>query len=169
MIIFMQILSVGAQEKVHPAITSGGGIYDLEGVKDPDPDIDYQLFVDLKTESQPGAINAGLNNVARMINLHRAGGIAVDRLKVAVAIHGPATYLVMDDAAYEKKYGVENPNSVLIQEMSQKGVAFYVCGQSLIGRGVARVDVNEAVTVGLSMLTIASEFLMKDYEMFVFE
>jgi intracellular sulfur oxidation DsrE/DsrF family protein len=157
------------QTKSSPGVPGYGKIWDIENAVQPDQSMEYKIVVDLKsTISDPDAINRGLNNVARMINLHRVGGIPADKLKVVVAVHGGATGLVMIDDGYQNKYGVNNPNLALITELKKSGVEIYVCGQSLIARGYDFDQVNPEIKVGLSMLTIVTEHMNKDYKLLVF-
>ena len=78
---------------VNPVIAEFGGIYDLEhATVKPDPNLSYKIIIDLVSgQEDPMKINAALNNVARMINLHVVGGVSSDSLAVILATHGGAT------------------------------------------------------------------------------
>ena len=127
--------SIFAQEAQFPIIKGYGGIYEIPNAVLPNADSEYKIVVDLKTlQKDKGSLNLGLNNVARMMNLHGLGGVKAENLKVAIAIHGGATDIIIDNAAYQKRYGVDNPNLELIATLKEAGVEVYVCGQSLIAR-----------------------------------
>jgi len=147
-----------------------GTINDLENVIDPNPDLVYKIVIDLKAlSSDPAKINPGLNNIARMLNLHAAGGIKNENLKVVAAIHGNATLTVLDNIGYQKKFGVDNPNLKLISQLKEAGVDLKVCGQSLVARNGGFENVNTDITIVLSMLTVVTESMMKGYGLLVFQ
>lgn len=159
-----------AQEARFPIVKEFGGIYEVPGGEIPDADINYKIVVDLKTDQpEKDKINRGLNNVARMMNLHGLGGVKAENLNVSVMVHGNATNVILTDEAYQNKYGVDNPNVPLIYELKEAGAELYICGQSLLGRDYEHDQVNEDVTIGLSMLTIVTEHMHKGYKLLVFD
>lgn len=158
-----------AQEAHFPIVKGFGGIYEVPGSKQPDSDIDYKIVVDLKTlQKKKSQLNGGLNNVARMMNLHGLGGVSRDQLSVAVVVHGGATEIILSDEGYRRKNGVENPNIKLISALKDAGAEIFVCGQSLLARGYEREEVNSEITVGLSMLTVVTEHMHKGYKLLIF-
>ena len=158
-----------AQTPSSKLVPDFGIINDLDGVKDPDPAIDYKIVIDLKTKSpDPARINPGLNNIARMLNLHAAGGIEADKISVVAAIHGNATYVVLDNVGYNKKYGMDNPNLELINQLKEAGVDLKVCGQSLVARNNGFDNINKEIDIALSMLTVVTEMQQKGYGLLVF-
>ncbi|MEM9300323.1 MAG: DsrE family protein, partial [Bacteroidota bacterium] len=110
----------------------------------------------------------GLNNVARMLNLHAVSGADMDRMEVVLAIHGSATYAVMDNRLFKKSFGVDNPNLPLIQDLKAAGVKLTVCGQSLISRDVPVKNVTEEVEIATSMLTTVTTHQLKGYALLKF-
>jgi len=159
-----------AQSPSNLIIADYGTISEIEDVVDPDPNLEYKIVIDLKAASPDAAkINPGLNNVARMLNLHAAGGIKKENLHVIAAIHGNATHTVLDNSGYQKHYGVDNPNLELISQLKQAGVDLNVCGQSLIARNNGFENINPDITIALSMLTVVTERQMKGYGLLVFE
>lgn len=162
--------STQAQEAKYPIVKDFGGIYEIPGAENPDPEMTYNIVIDLKT-NQPdkGRLNPGLNNVARMMNLHGLGGVSTQNLHVTVAIHGGATEVILNNEAYRKNNGVDNPNLELIEALKESGAKLYVCGQSLLARGYKQEEVNQEVTIGLSMLTVVTEHMHKGYKLLVFD
>ena len=104
-----------------------------------------------------------------MLNLHAAGGIAPENIKVAVAVHGGATPLVLSNDGYEAKYGIKNPNLELIKQLKEANVEIFVCGQSLIGRNYAFESVHTEIEIALSMLTVVTEKRIVGYQLLVFQ
>lgn len=158
-----------AQEAQYPVVDGFGGIYEIPGSTNPDPDIEYRIVIDLKT-NQPDkeAVNAGLNNVARMMNLHGLGGVREENLSVIVVVHGLATETILNDEGYQRKNGVDNPNISLIDALEAAGAEVMVCGQSLLGRRFPQTEVNSEVEIALSMLTAVTELQHKGYHLLVF-
>ncbi len=161
---------VYAQDTRYPIVKGFGGIYEIPNSENPDPAIEYKIVIDLKTmQRDKESINRGLNNVARMLNLHGLGGIRPENLKVTVAIHGGATDVILTNEAYQKRYEVDNPNIALILALKETGVEIYVCGQSLLSREYQHEDVNPDVAIGLSMLTVVTTKMHQGYQLLVFD
>lgn len=159
-----------AQNLVNPIVKNFGGIYEIQNVDvKPDPTLKYNIVIDAKSGSnKPTDLNQALNNVARMVNLHAVAGVPTETLNVVVVIHNEATYSIMENESYKKKYNVENPNIGLIKELSGVGIQFVVCGQSLIGRQVDRSKIVSDVKVAVSMLTTVTALQAKGYSLLVF-
>lgn len=158
-----------AQQAQYPIVKGFGGIYEIPGTEKLDPDMKYNIVIDLKyPQSNEQKINKGLQNVARMINLHGLGGAKAVNINVVVAVHGEATSSILSNAGYQRKYGADNPNIPLIDALTKAGAELYVCGQSLLARGYDRDEIYSAVTVELSMLTIVTTYMNRGYKKLVF-
>lgn len=162
-------VSLLAQTPSNNIIKDYGVIWDLEEVVKPAKDQPVKMVIDLKTSIiDPEQVNRGLNNVARMLNLHAAGGISDENLHFAVVIHGGATPIILNDEGYRKKYGVANPNVDLLQQLEAAGVEVYVCAQSMIARDYPLDQVDSTVDKALSMLTIVTEKMNQGHHLMVF-
>lgn len=159
-----------APEKINPVVPDFGGVYAIpEATVIPDSTIEYKIVVDVKTGGQkPTNFSAGLYNVARLLNLHEAGGGFNDQMDVVLAIHGGATYSILDNAAYKAKFGVDNPNIDLIRQLKVAGVQLTVCGQSLIARKIDPKTVLGEVDIATSMLTTVATCQMKGFAVLQF-
>ena len=161
---------LNAQEAKFPIVNGFGGIYEIPNAVNPDTEIEYKIVIDLKTlQRDKESINPGLNNVARMMNLHGLGGVKPENLHVAVVIHGGATDVVLDNETYKQRYELDNPNLELINALKSTGAEIYVCGQSLLARKYAFKSVNPEIKVGLSMLTTITTHMHKGYVPLVFD
>lgn len=162
--------SAMAQEARFPIVNDFGGIYEISSADDPDTEINYEIVIDLKSlQSDKKQLNQGLNNVARMMNLHGLGGVQKENLSVVVVAHGGATESILTHERYREKNGVENPNIPLITALKEAGAEIVVCGQSLLSRGYDQDEINPEVTIGLSMLTVVTEHMHKGYQLLVFD
>jgi len=127
-------------------------------VKDPDfvTDTDrvYKVVFDIhNTPEDPSKLNPMINTLARFLNMHKAAGVPIQNMQVAGVFHNKATHDVLDDKGYREKYGVDNPNTALIQKLRETGAQLIVCGQSIHARGVERDKINPSVKVALSAIT----------------
>lgn len=162
--------SLHAQDPQFPIVDGFGGIYEIPGSHQPDTELHYRIVVDLKSPPQSSnQVNPGLNNVARMMNLHGLGGVEPEKLSVVVVAHGGATQAILSNRGYQQLHGIANPNIPLIKALTEAGAEIYVCGQSLISREFAQEEVNPSVKIGLSMLTVVTEHMHNGYELLVFD
>lgn len=153
----------------YPVIKKFGGIYPIDqATVVPDAKQKYNIVIDVFSGEDPTQLNAALNNVARMINLHAIAGVHPDSINVVLAIHGNATKTVLNDDGYESRYNVKNPNHDLIIALKEAGVKLTVCGQSLIGRKIDPGEVNENVELAPSMLTTVTTYQLKGYTLLKF-
>ena len=153
-----------AAQRVTPVVPFGA-IYEIpEATVTPDPTLEYRLVIDVVSGAEePDSLSAGLYNVARMLNLFSVGGLPDERVQVVLAIHGGATFAVVDNATYREEFGTDNPNLPLIAALKEAGVRVTVCGQSLLGRGIALDMVNPEVEIATSMLTTVAMYQMRGY------
>lgn len=151
--------------RVNPVIKDFGGIFEIPyAMEKPDPSVNYNIVIEVERMSdKPDTLNWALNNVARMLNLHAVGGVPREKMNVVLAIHGGATYTVMNNEAYRAKYKMDNPNLKVYQQLQSAGVKMFVCGQSLIAREVDRNKMVQEVKVSVSMLTILTTYQLKGY------
>jgi len=153
----------------YPVIKEFGGIYPIEeATVVPDVNQRYNIVIDLYSGDDPTQLNAALNNVARMINLHAIAGVHPDSIHVVLAIHGQATKTILNDDGYLSRYKVKNPNLNLISALNVAGVKLTVCGQSLIGREIDLDEVNENIEIATSMLTTVTTYQLNGYTLLKF-
>ena len=162
---------LSAQEtRVAPVVPSFGAIYPLEAATvKPDPSLRYKIVVDVYSgAAEPTELAFGLNNVARMLNLHAVGGVPADSMEVVIAMHGGATFATLNNKAFKEKYGVDNPNIPLVKELKAAGVKLVVCGQSLTSREIPLAAIQPEIEIATSMLTTVSMYQLKGYAVFRF-
>jgi len=153
----------------HPVIKKFGGIYPIDqATVVPDVNQKYNIVIDVFSGEDATKLNAALNNVARMINLHAIAGVHRDSINVVLAIHGKATKTVLNDDGYKSRYTIKNPNHDLIIALKEAGVKLTVCGQSLIGRKIDPSEVNKNVELATSMLTTVTTYQLKGYTLLKF-
>ncbi len=135
----------------------------------PDKSMQYKALFGIVTPSQkPEDVNIGLYHVARFINLLSTASINSSGYKITVVVGGPATPLVMDNANYKAKYGVDNPNTALVQTLKENGVDFYVCAQAMGDFDVKQETVDKNYTTAFSFMIVVANYAAKGYLPFMF-
>ncbi len=133
---------VSKHKMMYPLIrSSNSGVVVVEGIDEkPDPTLDYKIVVDFvafpqlkesKGKIDSSALNWALPEIGRIYNLHVAAGIPKDKIQIVAAVHANAMESFFTNEAYNEKYKIDNPNLPLVEELSNAGVKFLVCGQSL--------------------------------------
>lgn len=114
----------------------------------------YKAVFDAASNPDETAVNTGLVSVARYLNMHARNGVPVKNMDIAVVAHGPALKTLLSDAAYQKRYGIDNPNSELLEKLHAAGVDLYLCGQSMTFGGFEKSELASPVRVALSAMTM---------------
>ncbi len=119
------------------------------------PREDSKIVVDLTTGGPPDQINPGLEKVARFVNIYSQAGKQPARARICVVLHGEATAVSLNDAAYASAFKTEaNPNLRLLKTLREAGVEFQVCGQVLTNKGYKLEQTTTNVQVAVSALTV---------------
>lgn len=103
-------------------------------------------------EGEAGKENAVLLRALAFMNAMAAEGVAPERVKVAIVVHGPAVFDVTGDARYGAKYGAEqrNPNYNNVAELIARGAEIWVCGVAAKHHKVGNVHLLEGVKMAPS-------------------
>jgi len=130
----------------------------------------YKLLMEdvvpIKDSAAAKEINDGLAEIGRIINLHIASGIPKNKLQVIALVHGGALYSLYNNAVYKKKYGIDNPNIKLIDELMKNGVKFIACGQAMNFFEVKKEEMVPNIGVTLTAQTVLSNYQLKGYVLY---
>lgn len=156
--------------KAGPVIKEFGEVY---AIKDADLLLEtnkkYKVIFDVYTdEKKAGNMNPLINTVARFMNMHGQNGVPEENMDLIIVLHGAATKNALSDKAYKKAFKGKNPNTELIEALTEKKVKVYVCGQSLISKGYDEQDVSDQVQVSLSALTALVKYQEEGYQLINF-
>jgi intracellular sulfur oxidation DsrE/DsrF family protein len=170
MLCIFSTLIASAQNKVNPVIKSYGTVFEIPTADHkPDPALDYKIIVELTENTpKPDSLNIYLEAIATLINLHAAEGVSAKNIHLVVILRKGATYAVFGDDLYKKYFKVENPNRHLIKELTDAGVEFYVCGQTMIKRNTKEEELMPGTKIASSGLTAISTYQLKGYTMIKF-
>ncbi len=153
----------------YPLINAGlfSSVLPVEGIDErPDTTKDYKLLFEF-TIGNPDTthknVNPGLQEIARIVNLHVASGIPISRIHIVVATHGPSLYSLENKGAYKKKYNADNPNIKLIDELMHYNAKFIACGQAMHLFLVNKAELVAGVKVSLTAQTVLSNYIEQGY------
>lgn len=132
-------------------------------------DAELKVIFDVSQSSEDKSTpNKYIITAARFLNMHANEGMRLDQLKVAMTIHGSAWQDVLNNEAYKEKFGVDNPNFKLINQLTDAGVDIIICGQTAAYRGMDRTVVNPNVKFALSAMTALLQYQNQGYRFIKF-
>jgi intracellular sulfur oxidation DsrE/DsrF family protein len=124
----------------------------------------FKVIFDVsKSSEDKNKINKYIVTAARYLNMHANEGMNKEQLKAAMTIHASAWQDVLNNTAYKKKYGVDNPNLELINQLSEAGVDIILCGQTAEYRGLDKDNVILSVKFALSAMTALLQYQSNGY------
>ena len=116
--------------------------------------------------AQGSHVNEGLEEVARILNLHLAAGLKRDNLKAVVVFHSASLLSILHDEYYLSKYGNNNPNKDILNQLMKNGIDLVVCGQSIMLRELSPGDILPGIQFALSAKTTLSKYQNIGYILF---
>ena len=154
-----------------PAVKAVGwaGVLPVEHVDEiPDPGMHYNMLFEIAwfDTAAKKEIHGGLGNVARELNLHEANGIPRKNIGAVVVVHADGLYSLLTNEKYKRKYGVDNPNIPLINELQKYGVKMIVCGQAMTYFRLEMQDLVPGLKQALTAQTVLSSYRLKNYVRF---
>jgi intracellular sulfur oxidation DsrE/DsrF family protein len=131
----------------------------------PDPALRYKVVFDVSQAPRtPGEVHQGLERVARMVNLLGAYGVRIQPGDIVITLHGQAAKTVLTPAAFAKRYnGAANPDAKLLEQLAAAGVSIRLCGQSMMGQGFTRDELNPVVKVDVAAITTMATLQLQGY------
>lgn len=159
-----------AQRSAGPVIEEFGAVHRVTNPDFPlNPKKSYKAVFDIaSTPEDPTKVNPQLNTLARFLNMHAQAGVPVKKLAVACAIHNLASKDALSNEAYQKRYGIDNPNLPLLKALEKAGAQIYICGQSIHSRKIERTELAAPVKLALSAMTVLISMQNKGYRLISF-
>lgn len=158
---------------IYPLIKGApaSGVLPVTDVTEPiDPNQQYRLLFDFTlgnaNQYKNGIVNDGLQEVGRIINLHKAAGVTDKQLEVTIVVHSIAALTFLNDASYTKRYGINNPNKPMVDQLLKAGCKIIVCGQTMMYREMENKDLMAGVKKAFSARTALSTYLSKGFVSF---
>ena len=166
--VFISIIIISnytnAQEWETPIIKGYGEVkYFDQAASQLNKQLEYKLIFDIKGNQVKNGVNKGLWTIARTLNLFELSGIPSKKIEIVASIHGEATFITLNSNAYQDKFGRDNPNSNIIQQLNDSGVKLYVCSQATSSRNINNDDLNINVIPALSGIAVLSNHLLQGF------
>ncbi len=164
----MEMFAKVAEIAIFPVIEAGtfSGVVPVEDVTEiPNPNLDYKLLFELVEfdDEAPAKVDASLTEVARIINLHVASGIPVEKIFPVLVVHAGSLNAFTTNTFYNEKFKVDNPNLKLIGELEDLGAKFISCGQAMFFFEVDKEALLPMFKVSLTAQTVMSSYQMQGY------
>jgi intracellular sulfur oxidation DsrE/DsrF family protein len=158
---------------IYPLIKSGkmSGVLPVTGITEkPDPTQQYLLLKELANGIKDSVVAkeqlAGFQEVGRLINLHIASGIPLNKIHMVLVAHAGAIKGFYTNEIYRKEFGCDNPNLALLDELKKAGVRFIVCGQAMHFQEIKKEELLPIVRVSLTAQTALSNYQLKGYVLY---
>lgn len=170
LLIFLSYAGKAQTAKSGPVINTYGKVYAID---DADFKIDdsmtYKAVFDIMNSPEDlSQVNSSIETAARFLNMHAQSGIPVEQLKVALVVHNKASKDVITSEAYNAKYGTDNPNEKLLNDLMEAGAEVIFCGQSAVSRGFPKESLIDGVQLSLSAMTALIQLQNHDYKLIKF-
>ncbi|MEC7265424.1 MAG: hypothetical protein VXW38_16910 [Bacteroidota bacterium] len=164
----MEMFAKVAEIAIFPVIEAGtfSGVVPVEDVTEiPNPNLDYKLLFELVKfdDEAPAKVDASLTEVARIINLHVASGIPVEKIFPVLVVHAGSLNAFTTNTFYNEKFKMDNPNLKLIGELEDLGAKFISCGQAMFFFEVDKEALLPMFKVSLTAQTVMSSYQMQGY------
>jgi intracellular sulfur oxidation DsrE/DsrF family protein len=92
-------------------------------------------------------VTAAFSGPARVLNALADDGVPPENVHLAIVAQGPAAMAMLNNDAYRRMHGIDNPNLPLLRELHEHGVLLIVCGQTMVGMKKERGDFPDFVKV----------------------
>ena len=154
-----------AQTAQYPIVKGYGGIFEIKDATErPDGTLEYKILVDLASAAENDKeISRWVDNVARLMNLHGLAGVTKEKIHVKVVVHGGGVFTLLNDAKYQEKYQVDNPNLKVYEALREAGAEIMICGQSMVMRKLSKEDLWPGVKIAHSALTTITTYVPQGY------
>ncbi len=158
------------EKKAGPVIKDYGKVWAVENPDFITPlDVEYKVVFDIMNSPESNSdINASIETAARFLNMHAQSGVPVSQLKAVLVVHNRASKDIANNTAYNARYGMDNPNLSMVEELMEAGVEIIFCGQSSNSRGFAKEDLIPGVQLSLSAMTALIHFQNAGYRLIKF-
>ncbi len=121
-----------------------------------------------KAPEDPAKRNPYVETIARFLNMHEKAGVPESQLHVRMAMHGPAAYGLLSNAAYKEKFEVDNPNIALFEALDRADVEVILCGQTAGSRNIGIERRLPLTQIALSAMTILIQSQEEGYQLIAF-
>jgi intracellular sulfur oxidation DsrE/DsrF family protein len=161
---------ISQEKKAGPIIADYGKVWEINN-QDYKIEKDQELKVVFDIMNSPEnttALNKSIETAARFLNMHAQNGVSPENMKVALVVHNKASKDIITNRSYKEKYGVNNPNAEMVQQLMDAGVEFIFCGQSSLSRDFPINETIPGVQLSLSAMTALIQLQNDGYRLIKF-
>jgi intracellular sulfur oxidation DsrE/DsrF family protein len=150
-----------------PAIPEASGYVSIPGAAFmPEEGKTYRAVFDAtRGAGKPTELLPAIDMAASELNALAVESVPLAHAKFALVFHGKAIDGILDDVHYRSKFGVKNPNLVVLAEMKRQGVGLYVCGQNLAADNIDPMSLTTDVKVASDALLALIELQSQGYQL----
>ncbi|TQV74969.1 DsrE family protein [Aliikangiella marina] len=123
----------------------------------------FKVAFDVADLGDVNQVNRKFESLARFLNMHVAAGIKAENIRLALIVHGKASYGVLKDKFFRQKFSVANPNQMLLQELMRNQVRLMICGQSAAYYEINNEQLLDGVEMALSAMTAHAVLQQQGY------
>ncbi len=170
-LLFTDTLLLQAQTKeAGPVIKDYGEVWKVEHPDfKTDTSKEFKVVFDIMDSPESHSdLNKNIETAARFLNMHAQSGLDRKHMKVALVVHNKASKDILRNDAYHKRYGVNNQNAILIQDLLDAGVDIILCGQSSLSRDFPIEESINDVQLALSAMTALIQLQDEGYQLIKF-
>jgi intracellular sulfur oxidation DsrE/DsrF family protein len=153
-----------------PVVPEADGYASIPGaVIPPQKGRTYRAIFDAtRAAAKPTDLVPAINMLASELNALAVADVPLRQAKFVLVFHGAAIDGLLNDAAYQAKFGVANPNLKPLKTLKEKGVEVFVCGQNLIADDVNPKTLSSDVAVASDALIVLMTYQNRGYALLSF-
>ncbi|WP_226876563.1 DsrE family protein [Microbulbifer hainanensis] len=146
-------LSMAAEFTTGPVFKDYGAVADVKQTHPLSGKETFKVVFDASEQGSDGKPNSKFDSLARFFNMQARAGVKPEQVHLALVVHGKASFDLLNNAAYRKKFQRDNPNAELLAELRRHNVRIIICGQAAAFHGIEAADLLPGVEVALSAMT----------------
>lgn len=168
--LFLCMVGTAQEKKAGPILEDYGKVWKIENPDfATDTNMEYKVVFDIMNSPEsPNELNRSIETAARFLNMHAQSNIPEPQLKVALVVHNKASKDVIKNEAYLTRFGTQNPNYDMINQLMKAGVEVILCGQSSKSRNYPKEELIPGVQISLSAMTALIQLQNKGYQLIKF-
>jgi intracellular sulfur oxidation DsrE/DsrF family protein len=159
-----------ASEFQSPVIAQADGFVVIAGaVAPPDKATTYTALFDAKSAApKPDALLPAINMAGSELNGLGVAQVPLSHAKFAIVFHGAALEGLLRQELYRRKFGVANPNLVVLAALKKAGVELLACGQQMVSDGLTPAMISSDVTIASDALLVLMSYQNRGYALMSF-
>ena len=169
-LLLFPVLGYAQEKQAGPVLEEYGKVWKVENPDFvTDTSMEYKAVFDImQSPESPTEINRSIETAARFLNMHAQNDVPKSQLKVALVVHSIASKDVIMNEGYQARFGVQNPNYDMINQLMEAGVEVILCGQSSKSRDYPKEELIPGVKLSLSAMTALIQLQNKGYQLIKF-